>query len=112
MAARARPTSSRSVKARIPTAFSLMGHRIRVRRIPPSKWKMADAVGYFDPARMSIGVCTGASVSTQEQAFWHEAMHAVLYCLGSPDYGNEQFVDQMGGLIHQLVTSAEHRPCR
>lgn len=108
MAARAKRTNWPRNKPRIPRAFELMGHRITVRRIPPSKWKMADAVGYFDPARMAIGLCTGASASTQEQAFWHEAMHAMLYCLGSPDYGNEQFVDQMGGLIHQLFVSSEH----
>lgn len=110
MARHAKQTSSRRSKPRIPRAFSLMGHRIEVQHIAQAKWPadLAEAVGFFDPARMVIGVCSGDSVTTQEQAFWHEAVHAMLYCLGSPDYGNEQFVDQMGGLIHQLVTSAEH----
>ena len=84
-----------------------MGHTITVRRLPPSRWKMAEAVGFFDPAKMVIGVCTGASVSTQEQVFWHEATHAILYCLGSPEYGDEEFVDQVGGLIHQIISSSE-----
>lgn len=84
-----------------------MGHTITVRRVPPSKWKAGDCVGYFDPARMLIAVCTGATASTQEQTFWHEVTHAILYCLGSPSYGNEEFVDQVGGLIHQIVSSSE-----
>lgn len=110
MAARAKPTSSRKSKPRIPRSFALMGHTITVQHIPQAKWPpdLAEAVGFFDPARMVIGICAGDGASTQEQAFWHEAVHAMLYCLGSPDYGNEQFVDQMGGLIHQLVSSAEH----
>lgn len=96
-------------EVRIPRAFQLMGHRITVQRVAKAKWpaELAEAVGYFDPSRMTIGLCLGDSPSTQEQAFWHEAVHAMLYVLGSPDYGNEQFVDQMGGLIHQAVRSSE-----
>lgn len=32
----------------------------------------------------------------------------MLYCLGMPEYDNEQLVDQLGGLIHQIVTTAVH----
>lgn len=100
-------TTARSKKPRIPKVFKVMGHTITVRKLPPSRWKMKDAVGYFDPQRMVIGICTGAGASTQEQIFWHEATHAMLYCLGSPEYGDEQFVDQMGGLIQQIIVSSE-----
>lgn len=85
-----------------------MGHEIKVHHLPADKWPkdMEDAVGYFDPQRMEIGICQLESVSSQEQSFWHEATHAMLYVLGSPDYGNEQFVDQMGGLIQQIIQSS------
>ena len=94
--------------ARIPRRFQLMGHTITVRRVPKARWKHKDCCGYFDPAKMIIAVCTGPSISSQEQIFWHEATHAMLYCLGMPEYDNEQLVDQLGGLIHQIVTTAAH----
>lgn len=94
--------------ARIPRRFQLMGHTITVRRVPKTQWKHKDCVGFFDPSKMLIAVCTGTNASTQEQIFWHEATHAMFYCLGNPDYENEQLVDQIGGLIHQIVTSSVH----
>jgi hypothetical protein len=53
------------------------------------------------------------SPSGTEQAFLHELIHAVLYCMGNPMYDDEAFVDTMSGLIHQALTSAKHpRPAR
>lgn len=108
MAARAKPTSlRRSSKPKIPRSFALMGHLIKVRRLPLSRWRVADAVGYFDPQRMVIALCTASSVSAQEQTFWHEATHAMLYVMGNAKYSDEGFVDQLGGLIHQIVHTSE-----
>ena len=93
--------------ARIPRRFKVMGHTVTVRRISKTKWRHKDCVGYFDPQQMVIAVCTGSSKTTQEQCFWHEATHAMLYCLGSPHYSDEEFVDQLGGLLHQITSSME-----
>jgi hypothetical protein len=93
-------------KARIPRRFKVMGHTVTVRRLPLSRWKHADCVGYFDPQKMVIAICTASTVTAQEQCFWHEATHAMLYCLGSPDYANEALVDQLGGLIHQITSTS------
>ena len=83
-----------------------MGHTIAVKRLPLSRWKHKDCVGYFDPQKMVIAICPASTVTAQEQTFWHEATHAMLYCLGSPDYANEALVDQLGGLIHQITSTS------
>ena len=83
-----------------------MGHTIAVKRLPLSRWKHKDCVGYFDPQKMVIAIGTATTVTAQEQTFWHEATHAMLYCLGSPDYANEALVDQLGGLIHQITSTS------
>lgn len=95
-------------RARIPRSFTIMGHTIEVRRIPRARWKAGkDCLGFFDPANMVIAVCSTACVTTQEHTFWHEVTHAIYYCLGSPEYANEEHVDQVGGLLHQIVSSME-----
>jgi len=93
-------------KPRIPRRFKVMGHTVMVRRLPLSRWKHADCVAYFDPQKMVIVICTASTVTAQEQIFWHEATHAMFYCLGSPDYNNEALVDQLGGLIHQITSTS------
>lgn len=40
------------------------------------------------------------------QTFWHETMHAMLDMLSYDRLsGNEQFVDQMAGCIHQVLVT-------
>jgi len=95
-------------RARIPKQFHLMGHTITVKRIPAARWKAGkDCVGYFDPATLTIAVCSSISASGQEQTFWHETVHAIFFALNSPLYENEELVDQIGSLLHQIVTSLE-----
>ena len=84
-----------------------MGHSVSVRRVPKTRWKYADALAYFDPSTMQIAICNGISTSALEQTFWHEATHAMLYVMGHDLYTNEEFVDTLSGLVHQIVTTAE-----
>ena len=96
-------------RARIPKRFHLMGHTITVKRIPATRWKAGKAcVGYFDPATLTIAVNSGIAATAQEQTFWHEVTHALFFALNSDLYENEQLVDQLGGLLHQVISSMEH----
>lgn len=42
-----------------------------------------------------------------EQAFWHEAVHAILYHMESEKNDDEKFVNLFGNLLHQLLTTME-----
>lgn len=84
-----------------------MGHTVTVSRLPPSKWTAGNCVGFFDPHKMRISICSGAALSAQEHTFWHETVHVILYLLNSDLYEHERFVDQVGGLIHQITSSSE-----
>ncbi|MEY5099051.1 MAG: hypothetical protein RJA36_1770 [Pseudomonadota bacterium] len=100
--------SARKRRPKIPKTFAVMGHTITVKRIPASRWKAGKScVGYFDPATLTIAVCAGIAPTAQEQTFWHEVTHCLLFALNSPHYENEEFVDQVGGLLHQIVSSLE-----
>ena len=100
--------SKRPRPANIPKQFQVMGHTITVKRIPKSRWKAGkNCVGYFDPAHLTIAVCSGFAPSAQEQTFWHEVTHCILFALNSPMYENEEFVDQVGGLLQQITSSME-----
>jgi hypothetical protein len=100
--------SKRPRRANIPKQFQVMGHTITVKRIPKSRWKGGkNCVCYFDPAAMTIAVCSSMAASAQEQTFWHEVTHCILFALNSPKYEDEEFVDQVGGLLHQIISSME-----
>ena len=96
-----------SRKAKVPKRFRLMGRTITVQRISKAKWQHADAVAYFDPERMLVCLCSGYPPDVLEQAFWHEATHAILYVMNHDLYTNEQFVDTFAGLVHQIIRSSE-----
>lgn len=92
---------------KVPSRFRLMGHVVTVQVTPPIQWKRKDCIGFFDPAAMLIGI-RGGRQSIVEQAFLHELMHAVFYCLGDDDYENEGKVDSIAGLLHQVATTARY----
>lgn len=91
---------------RIPSKFNLMGHTITVQVIPKKEWKKPDCVGEFEPATNSM-IILKQSKSQTAHTFWHEVTHAMLYVMGHRYYSNEQFVDQLGGLLAQVMDSAE-----
>lgn len=92
---------------RIPTAFQLLNHRITVQVIPKSQWPYEQELGWWDPSKNQI-LLMRQPRSQLRHVFWHEVSHAVLDLMGhSKLSGNEAFVDQMGGLLAQLMDSAE-----
>ena len=91
---------------KIPTTFQMLGHTISVQVIPKKAWQYEDAVGVFNPQENTIKVLKQRADQTHH-AYWHECMHCALYFMNHKLYANEQFVDQLGGLLAQLAATAE-----
>jgi hypothetical protein len=90
----------------IPRSFDLMGHQVAVEIVPASRWAHGEAcIGIFSPQAMRIEIVDGLNQGTTEHTFWHEATHAMLHILSSPHYQDEVLVDQLGGLLHQMMQS-------
>lgn len=85
-----------------------MGRTVTVRRIAKARWPYdPDDCAYFDPEKMQILLCSGYPPDVLEHAFWHEAIHGVLFFMNHDLYTNEQFVDTFAGLVHQIIRSSE-----
>jgi hypothetical protein len=91
---------------RIPSSFKVVGHTVKVSVVPASKWTRKDCVAYFDPEK-SVILIKRRSASLNRQAFWHEAIHAALSAINHKLYADEVFVDNLGGLIAQILETAE-----
>ena len=82
---------------RLPTSFELAGSVWSVVQVP----NLAELGRCIYDERV-IQLRKEQTKQAKEQAFWHEAMHAVMFTLGKATH-DEEFVDAMGALIHQLV---------
>ena len=92
---------------RIPSSFKIMAHTITVRVIPKGEWKYDDAVGFWDPEKNEI-LLLKQSRTQLRHTFWHEVMHAVLDMMSHKQSRDEVFVDQVSGLIYQVMDTAEY----
>jgi hypothetical protein len=95
------------MKTGIPKSFKLLGHNITVRVIPRSRWKHKDCVGIWIPDRLRIEILGGQPVTSLQQTFCHEWTHAMLDMMAHPLSRDEQFVDQLGHLLQQSLTTFE-----
>lgn len=89
----------------IPKSFQLAGHKITVVTVPKSKWKYKHAVALWMPNEHRIEINAALKGTARQQAFMHEAFHAVLDVAG---YGNtlsqdEEFVDRIAHLLQQMM---------
>lgn len=93
----------------IPRTFKLMGHTIRVRVVPQSKWRHgAGAVGIWLPDKYRIDVLAVQPESHRQQIFCHEFAHALLTLAGRDDLSeDEKLVDTLGHLLQQALTTFE-----
>jgi len=92
---------------RIPSSFKIMAHTITVRVVPKNEWKYDDAVGFWDPEKNEILLLKQPRTQLRH-TFWHEAMHAVLDMMSHKQSRDEAFVDQVSGLIYQVMDTAEY----
>lgn len=99
----------------IPGKFQLAGHTIEVRIVTPRKWKHGKgAIGIWMPEHNRIEILSTCKGSNRQQVWAHEAIHAMLDVAG---YGplpatkdlsrDEQFVDRLGHLLQQMLTTME-----
>lgn len=77
-----------------------------MRVIPKDKWPYKNCVAIFEPDCNRISVQKLSALMTR-QAFWHEATHAMLHAINHPLYNDEIFVDNMGGLLAQIMETAQ-----
>jgi len=99
----------------IPKKFQLAGQTIEVRTVPRGKWRHGkDCVGIWLPDKNRIEIIGSIKGSARQQVWAHEAIHAMLDVAG---YGpmpatkdlsrDEQFVDRLGHLLQQMLTTME-----
>lgn len=106
---------------RIPKSLRLMGHKIVVRIVSKRDWEdladkyeevlgedMQDAHGFWVPHDNLI-VLRRRQRSFMLHTFFHELMHAVLYYANSALTHDEQFVDSVGGLLAQAISTFNNK---
>jgi uncharacterized damage-inducible protein DinB len=75
--------------------------------VPADEWEDSEALAFWDPEKYEITMKRQPRTLLMH-TFWHECMHAMLDTLSHPLATDEVFVDQMGGLIAQIMNSAEY----
>lgn len=90
----------------IPKSFQLLGHTITVRVMPRSKWRHGkNVVGMWIPDKLRIDLLADP-IETQLQAtFCHELTHALLDMMNHKLSNDEVFVDNLGALLQQALTT-------
>lgn len=94
---------------RIPSRIHLMGYTITVSLISEDAWQHGDCVGFYDPTRLGIALRSQTAPHALVHTFFHEVTHAILQAMNREDLSrDEAFVDVFGGLLAQIVTTAEY----
>lgn len=93
----------------IPKKFQLLGHTIKVRVVPPSKWRHGkNCVGIWLPEQYRIDIISTVKGSHRQQVWCHELTHALLDLAGYEELSHdEQLVDRVGHLLQQALTTME-----
>ena len=91
----------------VPASFQLAGHTIRVVTVPKSRWKYKNAIALWMPNECKIELHGALTGTARQQAFMHEATHALLDVAG---YSNtlstdEELVDRVAHLLLQMIST-------
>lgn len=93
----------------IPKSFTLNGSKYVVNMYPKLPRSLLGRV-YLESKFVQIRTTEG-QVQRRSKAvaetFWHEAIHAILYEMGSSLYRDEKFVTAFSKGLNQLVHSAK-----
>jgi hypothetical protein len=89
----------------VPSQFQLAGHTITVVTVPKSRWKYKNAIALWMPNECRIELHGALTGTARQQAFMHEATHALLDVAG---YSNslstdEELVDRLANLLLQMI---------
>ena len=95
-----------------PKTMQIGNHKYRIQTVTfmPRKGVMGTVQYDFGTIQLASHSNTTTKPYSKEQrqeTFWHEVTHCILFALNSPKYEDEEFVDQIGGLLHQIITSME-----
>ena len=95
----------------IPKEFSLFGEKIKVEFKDSLDWE-TDSVGearYRESRIVLQKRVKGHPTNRQRQERWfcHELVHHILFQLKEEAYSNEKFVENVGALIHQFLTTQQ-----
>lgn len=83
----------------IPKTFNLVGCKWKVKKV-----KDLSELGRCDPATFTIYIKDGLLPAYEEQTFYHELVHSIMFAMGKSDH-NEEFVEAFGALLHQFTRS-------
>jgi hypothetical protein len=98
----------------IPSSFQLLGHRITVRVLPRSKWPHGkDVLGIWEPDKLRIDILNDQVGTAVQATFTHELCHALLDMMNHELSHDETFVDNLGALLMQALTTFDFnkKPC-
>ena len=97
---------TRQTRLGIPRRFRVHGHAVAVRIVPLSRWRHSkDAVGIYDPNRHRIDLRGDQGETELQQTFCHELGHCILSEMNHPLNDDENFVDNLGSLLQQALTT-------
>jgi GTP1/Obg family GTP-binding protein len=99
---------------RIPKSFQIMGHTITVRLVSKRDWEdlidryeeLEDSVAWWIPDDNLIVIQRGPKAQMLHR-FYHELMHCIYHFMNSPLNHDEDHVDQAGGLLAQVFSTAK-----
>ena len=93
----------------LPKSYCLLGHTVTVKVVPGADWAHPDCVGLYEPHRHRILIRGDLSESLQQHTLYHEMVHSWLSAMSHDLNEDEKFVDMLGGLIHQAMTTAKFK---
>ena len=95
----------------IPKSVRVGKRKYDVVQAPAHRYRYA--LGYIEYVPQVIRIHTvrknGTSISDdkQQETFWHELTHAILFEMGNKLHRSEPFVAEFSKLLHQAIKSAK-----
>lgn len=97
----------------IPRTFKLHGHLVTVRILQPSRWPHTKAaVGIYDPNLHRIDLRGNLGDTELQQTFCHELVHCLLDSFNHKLSYDEVFVDNLGSVLAQALSTFDSNPKR
>ena len=96
----------------VPKSYQLFGAKIPVKVVNEVVEQGGTVIGLYDPALTMVkiqkpGKRPQMTRARFEETFCHELVHSILHAMRSPNWDNEDFVEDFAQLLHQALTSGE-----
>jgi hypothetical protein len=91
----------------IPKSFNICAIPINVKDVPLIPNRSIIGQAQYTAQKIELDM-KNAPLESTEQAFWHEAVHVILYTMNETELRmNEKFVDTFAHLLYQVVKSGK-----